>query len=340
MKKLSQQDYIEAARILDCEVSDIMAVAEVESRGDGFQPNGIPKILFERHIFRRYTNGKYNASHPHLSGPQGGYKGGAAEWQRFQDAARLDKRAAMLSISMGKFQIMGFNFSLAGYHSVEQFHNAMFLGEGEQLKAFCRFIKNRKLDDELRDNRWAAFAAGYNGSAYKQNQYDTKMASADAKYERQGVDDHESGDILEIDWHLPNTPQTDYAADASVAVPPSPPVSSPANAATEKATPTGGQDVQLVEKINTRIEGAGDAVTSTISTLTSVVGKSRDSVKAFRTLASMSGFGVMLASFGAWFKDNPIFAALIFVGIVIIALFAWKYMTRQEKIAVERTKKQ
>lgn len=301
MKKLTQQDYIEAARILDCEVSDIMAVAEVESRGDGFQSDGMPKILFERHIFRRYTNGKYNTTHPHLSGPQGGYKGGAAEWKRFQEAARLDKQAAMLSISMGKFQIMGFNFSLAGYKNVEQFHNAMFLSEGEQLKAFCRFIKNRKLDDELRENRWAAFASGYNGPAYKQNRYDEKMARADAKFERQGVD-QESGDILEIDWPLPSVPKTDYAPDASVAVPPAPVPSSPP-VTTEKAPDLSG------EIVGTVVEFA----------------KRPGSLKSLRTFLGMLGLGSITAIEG-FVEKNQTF---LFIAIAVVVLFSLLYFLRQ-----------
>ncbi|AZA64465.1 DUF3380 domain-containing protein [Chryseobacterium carnipullorum] len=59
MKTLTEQDYINAAKELGCEVAAIKAVAEVESRGSGFLSSGEPKILFERHRFYKYTNGKY-----------------------------------------------------------------------------------------------------------------------------------------------------------------------------------------------------------------------------------------------------------------------------------------
>ncbi|WP_262919099.1 N-acetylmuramidase family protein [Niabella hibiscisoli] len=48
---LTEKDFQDAARQLNCEVAAIKAVAEVESKGDGFLPTGEPKILFERHIF-------------------------------------------------------------------------------------------------------------------------------------------------------------------------------------------------------------------------------------------------------------------------------------------------
>jgi two-component sensor histidine kinase len=53
MQALTEEDYKRAARRLGCSVAAIKAVAEVEAPGSGFLPDGRPKILFERHIFRR-----------------------------------------------------------------------------------------------------------------------------------------------------------------------------------------------------------------------------------------------------------------------------------------------
>lgn len=58
----------------------------------------------------------------------------------------------------------------------------MVESEGGQLNAFVGFIKGRRLDDDLRSHDWAAFARGYNGSGYKENAYDQKMADAWAKH--------------------------------------------------------------------------------------------------------------------------------------------------------------
>ena len=56
--------------------------------------------------------------------------------------------------------------------------------EGEHLKAFGNFITSNSLDGALRNHQWAKLAAGYNGPGYKDNQYDTKLANAYAKYSK------------------------------------------------------------------------------------------------------------------------------------------------------------
>ena len=77
---------------------------------------------------------------------------------------------------------MGFNFTLAGYNSLQQFVTAMYTSEAEHLKAFVEYIKNTFLDDELRDKRWTDFARKYNGPIYYKNNYDGKLKDAYKKY--------------------------------------------------------------------------------------------------------------------------------------------------------------
>jgi len=67
VKKLSESDYQDIAKELGCKVAAIKAVADVESSGDAFFSNGKPKILYEAHIFSRYTNHIYDQSHPSIS---------------------------------------------------------------------------------------------------------------------------------------------------------------------------------------------------------------------------------------------------------------------------------
>jgi hypothetical protein len=50
---------------------------------------------------------------------------------------------------------------------------------------FTEFVLDSRLDDELRDLRFADFARIYNGPAYKSNAYDTKMLAAYKKYQRE-----------------------------------------------------------------------------------------------------------------------------------------------------------
>lgn len=181
MKILTEQDYINAAKELGCEVAAIKAVSEVEAPKGGFQADGRPTILFERHKFHEFTKGKYSKEFPEISNPRpGGYT--KNEFARLDKAAKLDRNAALKSASWGKFQIMGFNHNLVGFPVLQDFINAMYKSEGEQLKAFVKFIIVNKLDDELRDKRWADFARVYNGRNYHINAYDKKMAAAYKKY--------------------------------------------------------------------------------------------------------------------------------------------------------------
>jgi hypothetical protein len=182
MRPISEQAYLEAAEDIGCDVAAVKAVAEVEARGNGFLSDGRPKILFERHKFRKYTRGQFNETHPSISGPPGGYQGGAAEYGRLKQAIALDREAALLSASWGRFQIMGFNHEICGYPDVEDFVRAMVESEDRHLQAFIAFVEGNHLDRHLRNLDWAKFAKGYNGPDFRKNQYDTKMAAAYEKY--------------------------------------------------------------------------------------------------------------------------------------------------------------
>ncbi|MET0587735.1 MAG: N-acetylmuramidase domain-containing protein [Novosphingobium sp.] len=167
-----------AATRIGCQVAAVRAVIDVESRG-GFLPDTRPKILFERHYFSRLTKGKFNASNPDISNPKwGGYKGGAAEYERLGRAIKLDRDAALRSASWGAFQIMGDNYKACGFDSAEAFVKAMVSGAPAHLDAFVGFVKKNGLSDELIRTDWAGFARGYNGPAYKANKYDDKLAAA------------------------------------------------------------------------------------------------------------------------------------------------------------------
>ena len=191
-EKLTEVDYIAAARLLKCNVAAIKTVAEVESKGDGFLSDGRLKVLFEGHHFYKYTKGAFGTSHPSLCYPKwtrefyskGATRDiqGAGELQRLESAMALNRPAALLSASYGKFQVMGFNFAICGFVTVEDFFEAMKKNEGEHLNAFCNYIKGNCLDDELRNQQWDKFACRYNGPEYKKNRYDASLAAAYSKY--------------------------------------------------------------------------------------------------------------------------------------------------------------
>lgn len=79
---------------------------------------------------------------------------------------------------------MGYHWERLGYPSVQAFADAMQSGEGAQLDAFVRFVtSDPALHKALTGGKWSAFAALYNGPAYKDNLYDVKLARAFARYQ-------------------------------------------------------------------------------------------------------------------------------------------------------------
>lgn len=184
-KRLTDADFERAAKALGVDEAAVRAVAQVESLGHGFQDNGEPVILFERHIFHRLTGGKYDADYPDISDRvQGGYGAKRQQHARLQRAGALDREAALKSASWGMFQVMGFNYKACGFSRLQGFINAMYAGEPEQLGATIAFIRNDPdLHRALQNRRWADFARIYNGPAYRRNLYDTKLAAA---YKRHG----------------------------------------------------------------------------------------------------------------------------------------------------------
>jgi len=163
--------------------AEVWAVLTVETRGFGFLKDRRPQILFERHIFHKLTNGKHDAGNAEISNVKpGGYVGGTGEYPRLQKAMALDQDAALQSASWGVGQVMGFNFKAVGFSDINSMVTDMVKGENEQLLAMANFIKDKNLDSALRSQNWETFAHGYNGSGFKKNKYDERLAAAHAKY--------------------------------------------------------------------------------------------------------------------------------------------------------------
>ncbi|HEX8823741.1 MAG TPA: N-acetylmuramidase family protein, partial [Archangium sp.] len=160
---LTAQGIEACADTLSVRPAEIWAVLKVETRGCGYFADRRPVILFERHIFSRRTEGRFDKQAPDISNPKaGGYAGGVAEYERLERALALDEQAALTSASWGLGQVMGFHASDLGYGSVEQFVTRMMVSEDEQLAALTAFIQKNGLAEPLRHHDWAAFARGYN----------------------------------------------------------------------------------------------------------------------------------------------------------------------------------
>lgn len=163
--------------------AEIWAVLSVETRGFGFLDNRKPRILFERHIFHRRTDGAFDQLNPNISSSApGAYAGGPAEYARLEAAMKLNSQAALESASWGIGQVMGFNYAVAGYASVDEMISAMVADEDSQIMAMAHFIKGNNLAAAMQRKNWEAFARGYNGPAFRKNDYDTRLAAAHARF--------------------------------------------------------------------------------------------------------------------------------------------------------------
>ncbi|AKG08381.1 hypothetical protein AAX06_09780 [Moraxella bovoculi] len=208
IKKLTNEQIREIAAAHGFEYGVVKAIYQVESRGSGFLANGQPKILFERHIFRRELqklgyitlSNEMSKIDPLLCHPRptqrGGYGSESVQHQRLQNAQKLLLRArpdadenlkaqvrecALKACSWGLGQIMGFNHKLAGFDNLQDFINAMYDSEKAQLQAMINFLKSAGLTGAMKRKDWHAIARAYNGVAYAKFDYHNKLARA---YER------------------------------------------------------------------------------------------------------------------------------------------------------------
>lgn len=178
---LTDQDIAEAAAKLGVDPAKIWTVWDVEAAASPFI-DGRPTILFEPHRFSRATGHRFDASHPRISSRAWNkklYPGSQqGRWNQLLDAVGLDVDAGFASASYGGFQILGENFEVCGAPSPWAFAWRQSQTEGDQLAAFILFVEGRGLKGPLQRGDWAAFARGYNGSAYRANRYDEKLAAA------------------------------------------------------------------------------------------------------------------------------------------------------------------
>lgn len=181
-------DYNLAASLLGVTTAHVKAVADVESSGSGFDDKGRVKILFEPHKFYLETGGKFAAAYPNLSHPYGdGSKNRESykrdQYQVFDAACALDRRAAICACSWGKFQLLVSHHKSLGVATAIEFAQQMAMSENQQLILFVAFIKaNPAMWEALKSSDWAGFARRYNGPDYKAYHYDDKLKAAFDKH--------------------------------------------------------------------------------------------------------------------------------------------------------------
>lgn len=176
----------------------MLAIVEVETAGSPTEADGrTPTFLFERHIFHRELTARQPAKL--AQAVKGGlaiptwskatqYKDERTSQMRLDLLARakaVDEDCALRACSWGLPQIMGNEC-----HEVE-FSNSKGLvdfmttrGVPGHIEVMIRFLKARNLVSAIERKDWAYVALRYNGSGYRQNQYDTRLAAANLKWER------------------------------------------------------------------------------------------------------------------------------------------------------------
>lgn len=196
--KFTAEDRIELAKIakrINVPEAAFLAVIAVESNGITGEVIGgrlEPLVRYEGHYFDKLCDPAIRdvaraakVSSPKVKGIPNP-KSQTGRWALIKKAATFDRVAAYSSVSYGVGQVMGSHYKKLGYKSIDVFLEKVRSGLVGQADVMAQFIKTFGLDDELRALDWSAFARGYNGPAYRTNQYDTKLAD---EYRLQGGTD-------------------------------------------------------------------------------------------------------------------------------------------------------
>lgn len=191
LKPASDLDLLKIAKELgDSSIQRIKTVARVESGQSGFFENGLPKILYERHLFYRFTKRVISvATFGLISDPKpGGYTTDTDKnkisdsWDKLSFAVCENPDAALQSVSIGKFQVLGKYYKELGYaHPIEMLWDASTseLAHYNMLKGYILNVARlatafRAIDEN--PNNCRAFARGYNGPGYAAFDYHNKLA--------------------------------------------------------------------------------------------------------------------------------------------------------------------
>lgn len=167
--------------------ADLEAISKVESGGFGWFDDGRIKILFEKHIFYKYLDVNTRAlallngiaRKSFVPPSKGGYKdqaNAASRYKLLEQAIAMNPEGAYSSISVGRYQIMGFNHKIVGYPTAQSMFDAFCDSEVNQLKAFSKFLKTKNLTQAVRERDFERIETVYNGGGLN-GAYAQKMRS-------------------------------------------------------------------------------------------------------------------------------------------------------------------
>lgn len=181
-------ELLRSSQALQLDVACAVAVLCVESSGKGFEQNNQNRMIirFENHRFWRYW-GQYHGDQfrAHFQYKQGkawlGHRWRAhpneqwqsfhgnqtKEWQVFEFSKNLNAEAAMLSISMGAPQIMGFNYERIGYAQAADMFEDFSSSMAAHIRGLFAFL-DEPMINALKRLDFERFAGRYNGAGQKQ----------------------------------------------------------------------------------------------------------------------------------------------------------------------------
>jgi hypothetical protein len=174
------------SELLAIPVAASLAVLAAESSGRFFAVDGRMTIRFENHVFfaewgkrnlsKYQTHFSFDTSkrwirHLFRESASRNWRSfhGAQheEWTVFEFASRLDRTAALRSVSMGGPQIMGFNHKVIGYETADAMYDSFRCSDRQQILGLFDFIQNggkgSPMVGALRCDKYLAFAQLYNG---------------------------------------------------------------------------------------------------------------------------------------------------------------------------------
>src|SRR5260370_3388649 len=116
---LSSDGLAKVSADLGVHAAEIWTVVAVETSGCGFLPDRRPQILYERHIFHRLTQGRYDDGDISDPSPGGYGPRGAQQYDRLPQAMGKDTKSALQSASWGIGPIMVEIYRSAGFGHID-----------------------------------------------------------------------------------------------------------------------------------------------------------------------------------------------------------------------------
>ncbi|PZX93753.1 hypothetical protein DOS84_10165 [Flavobacterium aquariorum] len=174
---IREDDYKEVSKRLGVEVEVMKAIAKQESKRNSFWKKGQATILFERHKMWKYLKktGKTDdeleelkKKYPRIvNNSAGGYGQYSEQYEKLKTAKKINYTCALKACSWGKFQVMGFNYTVA-FSSPKEMEKAVNMCELQQFKFFVGYLENTDgLLNAMKNKDWESIAEKYNGSSWK-----------------------------------------------------------------------------------------------------------------------------------------------------------------------------